>query len=64
MRCIFNKPFNSHQGRFPDREEVEVPDSLVDALPSGTEIVEPPKVTAPPKAKVIVKAKERAAKVK
>jgi hypothetical protein len=60
MRCIFNKPFYSHIGRFTDREEVEVPDELAGQLPTGTEITEPPKPTAPPKAKTIVQARTRA----
>lgn len=60
MRCIFNRPFNSHIGRYPDRTEVEVPDSLFDVLPSGTEIVEPPKKVEPIKPKVVVQKKSKA----
>ena len=62
MRCIFKVPFCSHIGRFPDREEVEVPDSLFDVLPSGTEIVEQPKKAAPKPASTMVEKKKAAPK--
>tara|TARA_R110002096_G_scaffold58166_2_gene146821 strand:- start:1954 stop:2136 length:183 start_codon:yes stop_codon:yes gene_type:complete len=55
MKCIFDKPFNSHIGRFTDRTEVEVPDSLFDVLPTGTEIIEPPKMAQPKKVTTTVK---------
>lgn len=60
MRCVFKIPFCSHIGRFPDREEVEVPDSLFDVLPTGTEIIEPPKKAEPKKASTTVQKKSKA----